>query len=339
MSMNWLAGLGLMVGFAAGWGAKRWRLGHRRSAADISRPAHPQSASFPDVDADQDLLQRTQLAYQLAHEMAQFQAGFLARTSHELRSPLNGVISLHQLILADLCDDPAEEREFVRQAHDAAKKLLALLDETTSVSKLEHGTAQLSWEALSLTGILNEVKTLTHLQARNRNLRLEISLPDPSLCVRSDRRWLRQVLVNLIITPVYLMEEGTIRLTVQADAEAQQAHILVADQRPASAWQEAVDLLSADPGEKPAAHQSPLGQVPPSEAIAPPPDLNPWDPHSLSSMRLILTQTLVQQLGGRLTLEAVPSEAPSISTGGEEDGLWTRLRCSLPLAIAEVAAD
>jgi signal transduction histidine kinase len=54
------------------------------------------------------------LDYWRAIELAQFKAGFLARTSHELRSPLNGMISGLQLILSDLCDDAAEEREYVK---------------------------------------------------------------------------------------------------------------------------------------------------------------------------------------------------------------------------------
>ena len=42
-----------------------------------------------------------ELAYQMAQEMSDFKGGFLARVTHELRSPLNGLIGLHQLILED----------------------------------------------------------------------------------------------------------------------------------------------------------------------------------------------------------------------------------------------
>ncbi|MGF1498397.1 MAG: sensor histidine kinase [Elainellaceae cyanobacterium] len=330
MSMDWSAGLWLMVGFAAGWGGNRWRAGRQPGSSVgnlTAAPARLSKLSAP----DQETLQRTQLAYQLAHEMAQFQAGFLARTSHELRSPLNGVIGLHQLILADLCDDPAEEREFVQQAHESAKKLLALLDEATGVSKLEHGTAQIYWEATSLADLLNEVKTLTHLQARNRNLRLEISLPDPALCVWSDRRWLRQVLVNLIITPVYLMEEGTIRLTTQLDVETQQVHVIVEDQRPAAVWRESGDLLQSGAREYVMDSDQLLIQP---EAIAPDALLGKWEQQSLPGLKLMVSQRLVQHLGGRLTLEAVPTCEPDSSTQDEDEASWTRIRCSLPLAIA-----
>jgi signal transduction histidine kinase len=79
----------------------------------------------------------------MAKEMSQFKAGFLARTSHELRSPLSSLIGLHQLILADLCDSPEEAREFVAQANASALKMVKLLDEVIAVSKTEHGTNRL----------------------------------------------------------------------------------------------------------------------------------------------------------------------------------------------------
>ena len=82
-------------------------------------------------------LQQTQLAYHKAQEMGQFKAGFLARISHELRSPLGSIIGLHQLILADLCENPEEEREFISQAHEKSLKLLKLIDEILNISKIE----------------------------------------------------------------------------------------------------------------------------------------------------------------------------------------------------------
>ncbi|MEQ8958292.1 MAG: histidine kinase dimerization/phospho-acceptor domain-containing protein, partial [Coleofasciculus sp. C2-GNP5-27] len=69
-------------------------------------------------------LEQTRLAYQMAHEMSLYKGGFLARTSHELRSPLSSLMGMHQLILSDLCDSPEEAKEFVAQAHTSAQKMV-----------------------------------------------------------------------------------------------------------------------------------------------------------------------------------------------------------------------
>ena len=68
-----------------------------------------------EIDELKEELKQAQLAYQMAAQMSQFKAGFLARTSHELRSPLSSMIGLHQLILSDLCESPEEQKEFIKE--------------------------------------------------------------------------------------------------------------------------------------------------------------------------------------------------------------------------------
>ncbi|GBF84663.1 histidine kinase dimerization/phospho-acceptor domain-containing protein [Aphanothece sacrum] len=69
-----------------------------------------------EIEALKQELEQTKLAYQMAVQLSQFKSGFLAKTSHELRSPLSTLMGLHQLILSDLCENHEEEREFIEQA-------------------------------------------------------------------------------------------------------------------------------------------------------------------------------------------------------------------------------
>src|SRR4028118_383672 len=119
-------GMGLGLGVGSSW---IWRLRQKSSQQpepESTVPPTPPEIHLEKFDALCEQLKQTQLAYQMAHEMSQFKSGFLARTSHELRSPLSSVIGLHQLILSDLCDSPEEEREFVAQANASALKLVKL---------------------------------------------------------------------------------------------------------------------------------------------------------------------------------------------------------------------
>ncbi|MGK7926305.1 MAG: sensor histidine kinase, partial [Spirulina sp.] len=128
-------------------------------------------------------LEQTKLAYQMAAQIGLFKSGFLARTSHELRSPLNSLLGLHQLILADLCESPEEEREFVKQAHEAALKLIKLLDDIIYVSKVEYGFTRVEIHPFPLTEVFGELQRLIHLQAANRSYELEIDYPEPELYI------------------------------------------------------------------------------------------------------------------------------------------------------------
>jgi len=264
----------------------------RRSAA----VAEPETAEKPFAEQ----FQQMQLACQMASQMSRFKSSFLAQTSHELRSPLNSVISLHQLILSNLCDSPAEEREFVAQAHTAAHNMLRLLDQMIHISKLEYGTSPLQIQPLQLRELIAEVQRSTYLQAQNRNLRFEVELPDPTIHVLADDRCLRQALVSLIIAAITQMQAGTIRLSTRVLSEAGQAEILVADQQ------------SADPHDAASAGRG-------ASSLEPSPELT-----------LMLSQTLMQLMQGNLEVKAAsPTAAPSD---------FTQICCTIPLAQDTVAS-
>lgn len=260
----------------------------------------------PDASKLQEQLKRTQMAYQMASEMSQFKAGFLARISHELRSPLNSLIGMHQLILSDLCEDPEEEREFVGQAHAAALKLVGLIDNILNVARTEYGSNQLDIQPLQLAQVFNQVYDLTHLQAANRNLRLQIEPPAPDLYVLADLRWLRQVLLNLVDTPLKHMQEGSVCLSVHPESASGYVHIWIEDERPADTLSEPLDLLQSAAENK--------GQIQQEHELSP-------------GLNLLMSQTILELMNGRLEVLAVPSS--------KEEKL-TRIQCSIPLATSEM---
>lgn len=256
---------GLGIGFFAGWFANR------------KAPENKQ----------------LELAYRSLLELSQFKAGFLARTSHELRSPLNGMIGAHQLILADLCESPEEEREFIAQANESALKLVKLLDEVIYVSKAEYGTGKLELQAVSVSDVFDNVFSLTHLLAENRNLRFQIVLPKPDLEVFVDRKSLEQVLTSLISRAIATMQDGFLKLSAQADPNF--VYLDLEDERPIEVWREAIDLLKMEA----------------------PPDL---EPPSLG-FSLLLNQSLIESMNGRLEFVKLP-------IGSAET--VTQIRCTLP---------
>ncbi|MGF1570469.1 MAG: sensor histidine kinase [Nodosilinea sp.] len=151
----------------------------------------------PSGDHSEDA-QALQLAYDRLKQQAQFQAGFLGTASHELRAPINQIISLHQLILEDLCENPAEEREFLTQANQTMQTVLKNLDLLINLSKLDIGTVQPQLQPVLLASLVANVQQLVEKKCVNRYCRLTIGEIDPELLAESDVQWLRQLLVTLI---------------------------------------------------------------------------------------------------------------------------------------------
>ena len=280
----------------------------------VSTSSEPQGTDQENLQPLKEELKQTQLAYQMAQQISQFKGGFLARTSHELRSPLSSLIGMHQLILNDLCDSPEEEREFVAQANDSAKKMVKLLDELIAVAKMEHGKTRLETRSLPLTKVFEDVHTLTHMQAANNNLQLEIVPPETEIYVLADSRRFQQVLVGLIDSAISQMEvrkEGSIRVWAACSTESPQAHIWIDVQTPASIWSEAVDLFSRAPDEI---------QTQPDETSKISPGLT-----------LFMVQTLIEVMNGRLDVLSVSSGDPT--SDSQENSI--RLQCSMPLGTPE----
>jgi hypothetical protein len=229
---------------------------------------------------------------------------------------------LHQLILSELCDTPAEEREFVAQSYAAAEKMLALLDQLIHVAKAVHGGDRLQLQPVCLQNVLAEVQTLTYLQAQNHGIRLQVDLPAAELQVLTDPRWLTQVVMSLIDTPIALMQGGSVRLKTQVDPIAKQVYLDLEDQRPASFWSEPIDLMQAIKTAKEEAFPFPATTASETNGvdIALPPRPSP-------GLTLMANQSLLEVMGGRLEILAVPD-----SSNDDLDRFLTRMRCTLPLA-------
>ncbi|NEP17326.1 MAG: HAMP domain-containing histidine kinase [Leptolyngbya sp. SIO4C1] len=172
-----------------------------------------------------------QAAYERLMLTEQFKRGFLARTAHELRSPINSIIGLHQLILEDLCESPEEEREFIGQAKDAALKTLKLFDTLIAASKLDVGREVPRLEPVPLAPFFKEIYELTHLQAANRNLRLDITGADDEQRVLSDPKWLQVLLIGLIEDAIAHTKLGTVRLWAEP-GDGQTVAICLQEERP-----------------------------------------------------------------------------------------------------------
>ncbi len=258
------------------------------------------------------VLPQTQLAYLMAQQISQFKGGFLARTSHELRSPLSNIIGLHQLILSDLCDDRDEERQFVAQAHEAALQLVKLIDEILNVARLEHGTNKLEIQPLQLSFVLEEVCNILRMIAANRSHKLQLSPPPPEIYVLADPLWLRQIILSLIDAAIFCIEDGGIfYLSVQLIPESNFVYIWIDAPLAVSNWNDPVDLLHGD-------FSCEASLIAKSA-------LNTSSP----GLTLLLVQTSLEVMQGKLEIFPAPTSSETSPT--------TRMQISIPLLTPDTA--
>lgn len=238
--MDWQTAVLIGIGFLGGIVTTNLRRPRQPEiASSASAPPDSSTVSNPAPLADGSPASTFQgtppddpkaLAYERLSQLERFKSGFLARTAHELRSPINSVIGLHQLILEGLCETPEEEKQFTAEAKEAAYKVLQLFDTVIAASKLDIGREVPTLEPISLKSLFKTLEELTHLQAANSNLRLTFKPTD--LSVASDLKWLQMLLISLIDDAITSTKLGDI--TLEAVTEEEYTLLRLAADRPVS---------------------------------------------------------------------------------------------------------
>lgn len=145
---------------------------------------------------------------------------FFSKISHELRSPLNGVIGTADL-MADTSLD-AQQRRYLDTIRGSAQGLLGLINDILDFSKIEAGKLTLECIEFNLRECVEDAVALMLPQARAKQVQLSVRLPrDIPQTLRGDPGRLRQVLLNLINNAIKFTEHGEV--TVEAELTRQGA--------------------------------------------------------------------------------------------------------------------
>ena len=121
----------------------------------------------------------------------------LASISHDLRTPLNGVIGMVNATLSELKEDKL--KDFLKLALRSANLLDFLIKDILDFSQMSYKQLRLNLEYFDIKVVIQEVFSLMKFQARTRSLSLEMEscLPDGLLC-KSDPNRIKQILINLL---------------------------------------------------------------------------------------------------------------------------------------------
>ncbi len=167
-------------------------------------------------------------------ELDRMKTEFLARISHDLRTPLNSIIGFSDLITAEIGGRANKKHgEFIAAIHRNGHALLSLINELLDLSSLESGQVQLRCERVPLVTVLEDLMAATGplLTAA----KIEMRWPDPAALAGQtaliDRRRVVQALVNLIDNArKYTPAGGIVRVEMASDAD--EASFLIADNGP-----------------------------------------------------------------------------------------------------------
>ncbi len=161
------------------------------------------------------LTKRITEARRRADEASHAKGRFVANVSHEMRTPLNGVIAMADVLRET--DLNESQREIVETMTTSAQLLLAQIEDVLDMAKIEAGRAQIEIRPFDMGRVLSSTVKVIVPQARYKGIDVTTDVaPEVAGWFAGDSHHLRQVLLNLLSNAVKFTERGEIRLRARA---------------------------------------------------------------------------------------------------------------------------
>jgi PAS domain S-box-containing protein len=148
-----------------------------------------------------------------ALEASRAKSQFLAMMSHEMRTPLNGIMALLDLLGASKLG--SKQKSYVRTATASADILKQHVDDVLDLTRIQAGKLEFFPRVFDLVELLEEIQSLNLAMAskRGNSISLSVNMTEPYYV--ADRKRLHQVLTNLVGNAIKFTENGKISIAVR----------------------------------------------------------------------------------------------------------------------------
>ena len=156
-----------------------------------------------------------QAAYDAAEAANKAKTNFLSNMSHDIRTPMNGIIGMTAIAAAHI-DDRERVLDSLQKITKASKHLLNLINEVLDMSKIESGTVQLIEEEFNLSDLVDNLITMTSSQIEEHHHELSVNISGViHEAVIGDSLRIQKVFTNLMGNAVkFTPDGGTIKLSI-----------------------------------------------------------------------------------------------------------------------------
>jgi len=198
------------------------------------RTRHDEVSCYVMVFEDQTEMRESESVLRESRDRAEAgdraKSQFLATMSHEVRTPLNGIVGFTNLLLETPLS--AEQHEYMETIRSSGEALIQLTDDILDFARIESGNLKLDLQPCDPRACVEEAIDLLATNAGSKRVELlhwiDESVPE---LVRTDPGRLRQVLINLVKNAVKFTEVGEIAVTLSA------SQISVATEKEAAMWE------------------------------------------------------------------------------------------------------
>lgn len=141
---------------------------------------------------------------------------FLANMSHDMRTPLNGIMGMTELLQKKGLG--SEQNRYAEMVRHSARTLLEIITDITDFSRLESGRLELSETVFDVRATLEDILSVFRFESGNKGLELSaVVAPDVPEYLKGDAFRLKQVIANLVGNAVKFTGQGGVTVRVSLD--------------------------------------------------------------------------------------------------------------------------
>ena len=135
---------------------------------------------------------------------------FLARISHEVRTPLNAIIGFAEVMLDERFGPVGNERyrDYLTDIHASGEHVISLVNDLLDLAKIEAGRMELNFAPVALNDLVNAGVAMMQPEAARERIVLRSSFADALPPVLVDERAMRQIVINLLSNAVKFTDPG-----------------------------------------------------------------------------------------------------------------------------------
>ncbi len=153
---------------------------------------------------------------EIAKKAAEAKDFFLANISHEIRTPVTGIIGMSEILSQTNLNQ--EQTEYLSIINDSSKILLDLINDILDISKIEAGKMSLNPSFFNIKDMLSNLVSLLEPSAKKQNIDFGLTykthIPDK---IKADKKRIEQIIMNFVFNALKYTEKGSIKILVSGN--------------------------------------------------------------------------------------------------------------------------